>query len=151
MSRSLLGAGLGATGATLYLKPEILQDWARDVMFGPSARPAGPGGKELEQLQRLVRRAQPPLAARGRTPRSACQVAALHSTWCIANRHHTPLLHPRKQVEDLSRQVAASHKGGVTVVHTSSNTTGRCTASCVWEQQLQGTAQHSCSVFRKFL
>lgn len=80
MSRSLLGAGLGATGATLYLKPEILQDWARDVMFGPSARPAGPGGKELEQLQRLV--------------------------------------------EDLSRQLAASHKGGVTVVHTSSNTTG---------------------------
>lgn len=63
MSRSLLGAGLGATGATLYLKPEVLQDWAREIMFGPSARPAGPGGKELEQLQRLVsggRRRLPP-------------------------------------------------------------------------------------------
>ena len=53
MSRSLLGAGLGATGATLYLKPEIVQDWARELMFGPSPRPAA-GGRELEQLQRLV-------------------------------------------------------------------------------------------------
>jgi hypothetical protein len=81
MSRSLLGAGLGATGATLYLQPEILQNWARDIVFGPSTRPTGPGGKELEQLQRLV--------------------------------------------EDLSRQVAAGQKGGVTVVHTGTSTTGR--------------------------
>ncbi|PRW05903.1 NADH-cytochrome b5 reductase 1 [Chlorella sorokiniana] len=80
MSRSLLGAGLGATGATLYLQPEILQNWARDIVFGPSTRPTGPGGKELEQLQRLV--------------------------------------------EDLSRQVAAGQKGGVTVVHTGTSTTG---------------------------
>ncbi len=85
MSRSLLGAGLGATGATLYLKPEVLQDWAREIMFGPSARPAGPGGKELEQLQRLVsggrrRRSLPRLAA--------CCVGAPHSPFCHA---HLPL------------------------------------------------------------
>lgn len=89
MSRSLLGAGLGATGATLYLKPEILQDWARDVMFGPSARPAGPGGKELEQLQRLVRppsRRSPLVAALpglpAKWPRSPC---------ALLTRYRTPL------------------------------------------------------------
>lgn len=68
MSRSLLGAGLGATGATLYLKPEVLQDWARDVMFGPSSRPAAPGGKELEQLQRLVRARRSPPASDAACP-----------------------------------------------------------------------------------
>lgn len=56
MSRSLLGAGLGAAGATAYLRPDIVQDYVKELMWGP--RPAGlgvaPMGKELEHLQRLV-------------------------------------------------------------------------------------------------
>ncbi|KAL4425145.1 hypothetical protein ABPG77_008250 [Micractinium sp. CCAP 211/92] len=56
MSRSLLGAGLGAAGATAYLRPDIVQDYVKELMWGP--RPAGMGvapmGKELEHLQRLV-------------------------------------------------------------------------------------------------
>lgn len=57
MSRGLLGGALGAAGATAYLKPELVQDWAKEVVFGPSAPRGGgtaPMGKELEHLQRLV-------------------------------------------------------------------------------------------------
>lgn len=54
-----MGAATGAAGATLYLKPELVQDWAKDVVFGPSApRGQAPVGKELEHLQRLVRAGQ---------------------------------------------------------------------------------------------
>lgn len=37
-----------------------------------------------------------------------------------------------QQVEDLSRQVAAGQKGGVTVVHTGTSTTGRCASGGGW-------------------
>lgn len=66
MSRAVAAAGLGAAGATAYLKPELARDWARDLVFGPSAPRSvdlGPVGKELESLQRLV---SPPLPARPR-------------------------------------------------------------------------------------
>ncbi|PSC68412.1 NADH-cytochrome b5 reductase 1 isoform A [Micractinium conductrix] len=56
MSRSLLGAGVGAAGATAYLKPEIVQDYVKELVWGPPrlASTGAPVGKELEQLQRLV-------------------------------------------------------------------------------------------------
>lgn len=134
MSRSLLGAGLGATGATLYLKPEVLQDWARDVMFGPSSRPAGPGGKELEQLQRLVRARRSPPASD-----AACRaLGAPLPLQPLTRRYAMP--QPPPQVEDLSRQVAAGQKGGVTVVHTGTSTTGRCASGRGWLLLLLGPA-----------
>ena len=67
MSRGLLSAGLGAGAATVYLKPEIVQDWAKELAFGPRTfHPSlEPVGKELEHLQRLVSMgapSPPPLA-----------------------------------------------------------------------------------------
>jgi hypothetical protein len=59
MSRGLLGGALGAGAATVYLKPEIVQDWAKEVVFGPRSSSVTLGAsKELEQLQRLVSRDQ---------------------------------------------------------------------------------------------
>ena len=171
MSRGLLGAGAGAAGATLYLKPEIVQDYVKELVFGPrpSAGALTDGvGKELEHLQRLVSHAlSPPLAGatggayRVRLPRSPTTFvrrAALNPCCAAAHRrapsaaHHgtaeawvaarcrrwpslaacwrhkrtvCPLVPPPPQVEDLSRQVAATSKQpGVTVVHTGADRGG---------------------------
>lgn len=64
MSR-LVGPAVGAAGATVYLKPELVQDWAKDLVFGPSSRSGSSAapGKELEHLQRLVSHAAAAAAA----------------------------------------------------------------------------------------
>lgn len=95
MSRSLLGAGLGAAGATAYLRPDIVQDYAKELMWGP--RPAGlgvaPMGKELEHLQRLV--GGPPAATTGRgllqgTPSGECCSAFAHLLHATVSSHLAP-------------------------------------------------------------
>ena len=57
MSRGLLGAGLGASAATVYLRPDILQDAARNVLF-PSRTSTynleAAGSSDLAHLQHLV-------------------------------------------------------------------------------------------------
>lgn len=79
MSRALLGAAAGAGGATLVLKPEVLQDWTKELVWGPNPYKAGPlpAGKELEHLQRLVSsRGAPPAAVDSRRRLSRCPPVA---------------------------------------------------------------------------
>lgn len=126
MSRALATAGLGAAGATVYLRPELARDWARDVVFGPSSPRTidlGPVGKELESLQRLVRPLLPAVARRPPPlpPPAAC--SRLHVLAPAPHPDRRRRLHARStrtQVEDLSRQVAAGQRAGgsLTVVHT---------------------------------
>ena len=58
MSRGLFGAGLGAGAATVYLRPDIVQDAARNLLFSPSRTSTHTlepvGSSDLAHLQQLV-------------------------------------------------------------------------------------------------
>ena len=153
--------GPRSTGAapTSVRPPSPVQDYVKELVWGPPrlASTGAPVGKELEQLQRLVRAGgrqarlrAPPLqllhgaaecgaavwlqshTQRRRTP-TACALQLLPvrrrqlRCWCAGMPRPPPtsclcLLTPpplrANQVEDLSRQVAASRQQAVTVVHT---------------------------------
>lgn len=116
MSRGLVGAGLGAAGATVYLQPELVQQKMKEAVFGRPLQTLSPAvGKELENLQRLVSGSAPAAATE---PALITRIAALTAiSACPSCFSYLTL----QQVEDLSRQVAASGKqqpGAVTVVHT---------------------------------
>lgn len=57
MNKATVGAALGATGATVYLRPDILLEWLRNATRPPSA--VGSNGmiygQEMEQLSKMVR------------------------------------------------------------------------------------------------
>jgi hypothetical protein len=56
MSRGGVGAALGAAGATAYLRPDLLIDWAqRAATSGAVLGKDTLSTKELEQLSKMVR------------------------------------------------------------------------------------------------
>ena len=56
MSRGSVGAALGAAGATAYLRPDLLIEWAhRAATSGAALGKDALSSKELEQLSKMVR------------------------------------------------------------------------------------------------
>lgn len=64
MSRGAAGAALGAAGATVYLRPDILINWVRNAAASGSALTS----REVEHLSKLV---SANVRVDGRHPRAA--------------------------------------------------------------------------------
>jgi hypothetical protein len=65
MSRGVVGAAAGTAATTIYLRPDLVVEWARNAATRGSALAAQPGlgSGELQQLTQLVSAAVPALRA----------------------------------------------------------------------------------------
>jgi hypothetical protein len=60
MSRGAVGAALGVAGTTVYLRPDIVYEWARNAATtGSAVGSAAISSREMEQLTKMVRLGDP--------------------------------------------------------------------------------------------
>ena len=111
MSRGAAGAALGAAGATMYLRPDILIDWVRHAAASSSTLT----NREIEHLSKLVSTI---IMVNGRHPR----VAGISKL----NFKHPPIPYRSKtslaRFEDLVRsllyaQMARMTAGSLGITH----------------------------------
>jgi Protein of unknown function (DUF1664) len=118
MSRGGIGAAVGAAGATAYLRPDLLIEWAqRAATSGAAIGKDTLSSKELDQLSKMVRLESLDMGDEDLTQEGLFWQIYLNSAPAnISNESLLLLL----QVEQLTREVRSS-SNTVTVVHADSS------------------------------